>query len=56
MPGGPNLQMLFGARIPWPLSFGLQINGSFDLGTDGTQFIIGANPGLYVRGHAGRSR
>lgn len=44
-------QLLFGARLLWPLSFGLALNGGFDLGTSGTSFVSGFNPGLYVRAH-----
>jgi tetratricopeptide (TPR) repeat protein len=49
-------QLLLGARLLWPLSFGVQLNGGFDLGADGTQFVGAANPGLYVRGHIQRWR
>jgi tetratricopeptide (TPR) repeat protein len=44
-------QILLGARVAWPISFGLQINGGFDLSAEGTKSVINANPGLYVRGH-----
>ncbi len=58
--GGPKLegssghlspQVLLGARPIWPLSFGLQINGGFDLGAPDTSAVISANPTIYVRGH-----
>jgi tetratricopeptide (TPR) repeat protein len=44
-------QILLGARLVWPLSFGIQINGGFNLGNSSTSFVMAANPGLYVRGH-----
>ena len=47
-------QLVLGARIIWPLSFGLQINGGFNTSTPGTSFVVAANPGLYVRGHVQR--
>lgn len=47
-------QIVLGARIIWPLSFGLQLNGGFDTSTPGTSFVVAANPGLYVRGHVQR--
>jgi tetratricopeptide (TPR) repeat protein len=50
------LQLGLGARIIWPLSFGVQINSGLDLGADGTKVVVNANPGLYVRGHAGKDK
>lgn len=50
------LQLGLGARIVWPFSFGFQLNTSLDVGADGTKVILNANPGLYVRGHAGREK
>ncbi len=45
-------QMVLGARLLWPLSFGVEINSGFDVaGTSGTSFIAAINPGFYVRGH-----
>jgi tetratricopeptide (TPR) repeat protein len=44
-------QVTLGARVPWFLSFGLQLQGGYDGSVDGTEFIVNANPGLYVRGH-----
>ncbi|HMI90027.1 MAG TPA: hypothetical protein VK509_01630, partial [Polyangiales bacterium] len=44
-------QVVLGARVPWFLSFGLQLQGGYDGSADGTEFIVNANPGLYVRGH-----
>jgi tetratricopeptide (TPR) repeat protein len=44
-------QILLGARVPWFLSFGLALQGSYDGGNDTTKFIVNANPGFYVRGH-----
>lgn len=49
-------QIVLGARPIWPLSFGVQINGGFDLGTSGTKFVGAANPGFYVRGHVQQNR
>jgi tetratricopeptide (TPR) repeat protein len=58
--GGPELegstgtltgQILLGARIIWPLSFGVAINGGFNLSNEGTSIVAAAHPGLYVRGH-----
>lgn len=58
--GGPELegstgtltgQILLGARIVWPLSFGVAINAGFDLGNEGTSVVLAGHPGLYVRGH-----
>jgi len=58
--GGPDLsgsssmlmgQILLGARPIWPLSFGIAINGAFDLSTPGTKVVAAGHPGLYVRGH-----
>jgi tetratricopeptide (TPR) repeat protein len=58
--GGPDLegstgtltgQILLGARIIWPLSFGVSINGGFNLSNEGTSVVAAAHPGLYVRGH-----
>lgn len=44
-------QIQLGARVPWFLSFGLQIQGSFDTSEPGTKFIANGNPAIYVRGH-----
>jgi tetratricopeptide (TPR) repeat protein len=44
-------QIVLGARVPWFLSFGLQLQGGYDGSAEGTEFIVNANPGLYVRGH-----
>lgn len=44
-------QILLGARIPAFLSFGLQLQGGYDGGSDTVKFIANANPGIYVRGH-----
>ncbi len=50
--GGPGLDLSLGARIVWPLSFGIElINASADLGQAGTKAIVSANPGFYLRGH-----
>lgn len=58
--GGPKLQgsagtltgqILLGARIIWPLSFGIAINSGFDLGTEGTSVVLAGHPGFYLRGH-----
>jgi tetratricopeptide (TPR) repeat protein len=49
-------QILLGARILWPLSFGIQINGGFNLSTPKTEFVVAANPGFYVRGHLQREK
>lgn len=50
------MQLGLGARLVWPFSFGFQLNTSMDFGADGTKVILNANPGLYVRGHAGREK
>ncbi len=50
------LQLGLGARLVWPFSFGFQLNTGLDLGADGTKVVIHVNPGLYVRGHAGREK
>jgi hypothetical protein len=47
-------QILLGARIPWPLSFGLALNMGFNTSVPGTSFVLAANPGVYVRGHLQR--
>jgi hypothetical protein len=61
--GGPELegstgtltgQILLGARIVWPFSFGVAINAGFDLGNEGTSFVLAGHPGLYLRGHIQR--
>jgi tetratricopeptide (TPR) repeat protein len=44
-------QLLFGARILWPLSFGIQLNGGWDSSVRTASVVAAANPGLYVRGH-----
>ena len=63
--GGPKMdgatglisqQILLGARILWPLSFGVQINGGFNLSTPGTKAVFALNPGVYVRGHLQREK
>jgi tetratricopeptide (TPR) repeat protein len=63
--GGPKLQgsngmitpqIALGARPIWPLSFGLMITGGVDFGAEGTKFVAGANPGLYVRGHVQKKK
>jgi len=63
--GGPDLegssatitgQILLGARIVWPLSFGLAINAGFDLGNEGTTVVLAGHPGFYIRGHIQREK
>ncbi|MDH5673317.1 MAG: PEGA domain-containing protein [Myxococcales bacterium] len=49
-------QLNFGARVAWPVSFGLQLNTSVDLDEEGVTAVIAANPGLYVRGHVQREK
>jgi tetratricopeptide (TPR) repeat protein len=49
-------QVVLGARLLWPLSFGLQLNGGFDFAAKGTSFVATVNPGVYVRGHIQRYR
>jgi tetratricopeptide (TPR) repeat protein len=49
-------QIVLGARYPWFLSYGLQLQGGFDMSTPGTEFMAVANPGFYVRGHIQRER
>ena len=49
-------QITLGARPIWPLSFGLKITGGFDPGAPGTELLMAANPGLYVRGHIQQKR
>jgi tetratricopeptide (TPR) repeat protein len=49
-------QIVLGARVPWFLSFGIQILGGFDTGAPGTEIVAAVNPGLYVRGHIQRER
>jgi len=44
-------QISLGGRIPWPLSFGLLLQGGFDTSVAGTKVVAAVNPGLYVRGH-----
>ena len=44
-------QLVFGARILWPLSFGMQLNGGWDTSVARANVVAAANPGLYVRGH-----
>ena len=43
-------QILLGARLVWPFSFGLMLTGGGG-STETTQGVFGINPGLYVRGH-----
>ena len=55
--GGPGLQIGLGLRFPWFLSYGVQlVNFQFDTTVDGTQVILGANPGFYLRGHLSRDQ
>jgi tetratricopeptide (TPR) repeat protein len=63
--GGPDLegssgtltgQILLGARIIWPLSFGLAVNAGFDLGNEGTSVVLAGHPGFYIRGHIQREK
>lgn len=50
------LQLSLGARILWPLSFGVQLNAGMDFAADGTKVVVNAHPGLYVRGHLGQDK
>jgi hypothetical protein len=55
--GGPALQLHLGIRVPWFLSFGIElINGSADFGVKGTKIVSAYNPGLYLRGHTQQHR
>jgi hypothetical protein len=63
--GGPELegssgtltgQILLGARIIWPLSFGLAVNAGFDLANEGTNVVLAGHPGFYIRGHIQREK
>jgi tetratricopeptide (TPR) repeat protein len=45
------MQIVLGARIVWPLSFGVQIDGGADFSVKGTSIVSAINPGVYVRGH-----
>lgn len=50
-------QIVLGARVPWFLSFGLQLLGfGWNTNTPGTKFVLSGYPGLYVRGHTQRER
>jgi hypothetical protein len=49
-------EVVLGARILWPLSFGIKLNGGFDTGASGTSFVAAANPTLYVRGHVQQNK
>jgi hypothetical protein len=47
------LKLGLGARIPWPVSFGLSlIDVSTDFGTPNTSAVITLSPGIYVRAHS----
>lgn len=61
--GGPKLegstgtltgQILLGARIVWPFSFGIAVNAGFDLANETTSVVLAGHPGLYLRGHLQR--
>jgi hypothetical protein len=55
--GGPAAQLTLGARVPWFLSFGVQlINVSADFSTKGTKAVIEAYPGAYLRVHTQHKR
>jgi tetratricopeptide (TPR) repeat protein len=50
--GAPALHVSLGARIPWPLSFGLTlIDMSTDFGRPETNAVVTVSPGFYLRGH-----
>ncbi|HET6338100.1 MAG TPA: hypothetical protein VFG30_32985, partial [Polyangiales bacterium] len=56
-PGGPAMQLAFGARVPWFLSFGLELLGlAADFERGSTNFILTAHPSVYVRLHSQRIR
>ncbi|MFI5308448.1 MAG: PEGA domain-containing protein, partial [Polyangiales bacterium] len=44
-------QLVMGARVLWPLSFGVMLTGGFDTGAKGASVVAAANPTIYVRGH-----
>jgi hypothetical protein len=55
--GGPSMQLTLGARVPWFLSFGIELLGlSADFGRGSTNFIVTGHPSLYVRAHTQRDR
>jgi tetratricopeptide (TPR) repeat protein len=50
--GAPALHVSLGARVPWPLSFGLTlIDMSTDFGRPETNAVVTVSPGFYLRGH-----
>jgi hypothetical protein len=55
--GGEALRVSVGARVPWPISFGLTlIDVSADFGAKDTSAVLTLSPGLYVRGHTQKFR
>ena len=55
--GAPALHVSLGARVPWPVSFGLSlVDLTTDFGTEHTSAVITLSPGLYVRAHSQRWR
>jgi hypothetical protein len=55
--GAPALRLNLGARVPWPVSFGLSlVDISTDFGTKNTSAVITLSPGFYVRAHSQRYR
>jgi tetratricopeptide (TPR) repeat protein len=55
--GGPGMQLNLGARVPWFLSFGIELFGlSADFGRGSTDFILNLHPSLYLRAHTQRER
>jgi tetratricopeptide (TPR) repeat protein len=55
--GGPSMQLALGARVPWFLSFGLELFGlSADFERGSTNFIMTLHPSIYVRAHSQRER
>ncbi|MET0386151.1 MAG: hypothetical protein ABW321_09350 [Polyangiales bacterium] len=55
--GGPALRLSLGARVPWPISFGISlIDMSADFGNQNTNALFTLSPGVYVRGHSQRYR
>jgi tetratricopeptide (TPR) repeat protein len=55
--GAPALNVSLGARVPWPVSFGLSlVDLTTDFGTANTSAVITLSPGIYVRAHSQRFR
>jgi hypothetical protein len=51
--GAPALKVGLGARVPWPVSFGLSlVDITTDFGTPNTSAVVTLSPGIYVRAHS----